>query len=136
MDVLGTFESVLDKSDQNYIVWTKEKGKFETNDFNSFRDLTLHNTTGPAFMQNLKDGTRHIMYYDNGDLHREGGAAVIMINPQGSVTYNAWYRNGLKHREDGPAVNQNGLAKYYIKDIRYTKEQFLDEIVKRKIRMI
>jgi hypothetical protein len=46
----------------------------------------------------------------NGELHRDGGPALEMING-----HTAWFQNGKEHREDGPAVHYvNGTELWYL----------------------
>jgi hypothetical protein len=46
------------------------------------------------------DGSKR--WYNNNQLHREDGPAVIYNNGDES-----WYLNGLCHREDGPAITSS-----------------------------
>jgi len=56
-------------------------------------------------------GNKH-WYNKDGQLHREGGPAVIWKN--GSEF---WYKNNLLHREDGPATITTSLDRgLYFKD--------------------
>lgn len=118
-----------------YIVHTKEKGLIETSNPHDFVKLKLHNTAGPAFIQHNQDST-YYMYYENNELHRISGPAVIKVGKDKTILYSAWYRHGYKHREDGPAVMDSFKDKYFIKDIEYSKTNFYNEISKRKIKML
>jgi len=67
-------------------------------------------------------------YYLNDLLHREDGPAVEWADG-----YKAWFINGEHHREDGPAIEwENGKREYFLNDEIYSKQQFLEEIGKRK----
>jgi hypothetical protein len=51
-------------------------------------------------------------YNDQGDLHREGGPAVIWKNGE-----QGWLRNGLFHREEGPALIKPNISySWYLND--------------------
>ena len=69
---------------------------------------------------------------ENGDLHRLNGPAFE--EPGG---FKMWYINGLLHREDGPAaIWDNGDGYYFLDDIEYTKEEWEEELFKRKLKRI
>jgi len=55
----------------------------------------LHRKGGPAIID--ADGGEE--WYENGQLHREGGPAII--DADGGEE---WYENGQRHREGGPAI--------------------------------
>src|ERR1700691_2444848 len=58
----------------------------------------------------VEDGYGTIVYYLNGELHREDGPAVIWKD--GRFKY---FLNGKIHREDGPAaIHLNGIIEYCI----------------------
>ena len=46
-------------------------------------------------------------WYKNGELHRDGGPAVVRGNIE------EWYQNGLLHRDGGPAVEIKNGTKYW-----------------------
>jgi hypothetical protein len=48
------------------------------------------------------DGTVVHKFYRDGQLHREGGPALIEIHPDGAVI-ESYYKNGRLHRERRPA---------------------------------
>ena len=78
-----------------------------------------------------KDGT---IYYKNkkGQYHREDGPAVLYSNGT-----KVWSINGLIHREDGPAIEYpGGYSEYRLSNIRYTKEDWEEEIIKIKLKRI
>ena len=52
-------------------------------------------------------------YCINGNLHREGGPAVVREDG-----FTAYYKNDKLHREDGPAIEWNGYAEWWINGIR------------------
>ena|ERR1700691_1094482 len=71
-----------------------------------------------------------IIYYLNGECHREDGPAITMGD--GRLYY---YKNGEYHREDGPAViRKNGRNEYYLngkklkKVKRWIKENNIPEV--------
>jgi hypothetical protein len=67
-------------------------------------------------------------WYLDGKLHREDGPAVEYAS--GS---RYWYLNGKLHREDGPAVEGiDGSRRWWINDVKYTEEEFEQELLVRK----
>jgi hypothetical protein len=45
-----------------------------------------------------------------------------------------WYLNDQLHREDGPAIEYpNGTKYWYLNDEEYTKQEYYNELVKRKL---
>jgi hypothetical protein len=59
-------------------------------------------------------------WYLNGELHREGGPAVIWED--GSQE---WWVNGKIHREDGPAyIGSSGYQEWWVNDKKLTEEEF------------
>ena len=75
------------------------------------------------------------IFYKNedGDFHREDGPAYI-----GITGTKAWLVNNKFHREDGPARigEEDNYDRYYLDDIEYTKEDWEEEIIKRKLHRI
>ena len=66
------------------------------------------------------NGTR-VYRNAQGQLHREGGPAIIATH--GSEF---WYYNGQKHRTDGPAVIwANGEQEWYLHGVRCSESHFL-----------
>lgn len=59
------------------------------------------------------DDVERLMY------HRENGPAVKHSNGAES-----WYWNGLLHREDGPAYINDGVEKYFLHAVEYSKEEY------------
>ena len=98
-----------------FIVYTKEKGKIETDKRDDFVDLTWHRTDGPAIQE----------FWDAGHLQ-----------------YEAYYSNDKRHRLDGPAFqtfNDNGklnFETYYINGKCYTKSGYDAEIFKMKLALL
>ena len=98
-----------------YIVYTKEKGKIETNNYNEFDGLTLHGENGPAIQG----------FYYSGKLANE-----------------VYYLNNKRHRLDGPAFQSfynNGKLEYesyYINGKYYTKTEYDAEIFKMKLALL
>jgi hypothetical protein len=71
----------------------------------------------PALIDcNRSGGGLCISWYRWGNLHRDGGPAVIRIypgSPSQGPTYE-WWRNGEYHRDDGPAViHSDGTLSWY-----------------------
>lgn len=59
-----------------------------------YQNGQLHRKDGPAVIEN-----GHQFWYQHGQLHRDDGPAIIMASGT-----KEWHRLGLCHREDGPAV--------------------------------
>jgi len=91
-----------------YIIYTKEKGKIETDHFNVFSDLddlTLHREDGPAYQHFHENGKlEQIEYCIDGKRHRLDGPAVQKFHLSGRLYFEAYYKHGSFHREDGPAL--------------------------------
>ena len=98
-----------------YIVYTKEKGKIETDNWRDFECLTRHRVDGSAMQR----------FHDNGQL-----------------TYKAYFINDKLHRLDGPAYqtfHDNGELNhksYYINGIYYSKFEYDVEIFKMKLALL
>lgn len=70
-----------------------------------YQNGELHREDGPAVI--FPDGSKY--WYQNGKLHREDGPAEIH-----SDGYQAWYFQGKLHREDGPAaIDSDGYKAWY-----------------------
>jgi len=55
---------------KTFIVYTKEKGKIETDNWDDLRGLTLHREDGPAYQGFYDNGQLfHEAYYINGELY-------------------------------------------------------------------
>ena len=57
----------------------------------------------------------------NGKMHREVGPAIVYLDGD-----KEWWINGKLHREDGPAVKQKNVENWYLNDVEYTEEEFLN----------
>jgi hypothetical protein len=69
---------------------------------------------------------------ESGQLHREDGPAFE--KPNG---YKVWLINGKYHREDGPAFEYpDGGVEYWLNDMGYSKEEYEQEILKRRLKRI
>ncbi len=70
-----------------------------------FYESTLHRLDGPAVIED----NGNIMWYKNGEIHRENGPAIT--NKVGEF----WMQRGAYHRVDGPAVVLKcGLEEWYL----------------------
>jgi hypothetical protein len=88
----------------------------------------LHRTDGPAVEWNNGDK----WWYINGKYHRTDGPAIE--NDNGNKY---WFIKGKFHREDGPAVEWSDGRKYwYLNNIKYTEEEFHQELIKLKLKRI
>ena len=111
----------------------------------------LHRTDGPAVVH--KSGNKE--WYINGKLHREDGPAIDYIDKKSWFKnglyhrennlpaieyiegYKAWFVEGLRHREDGPAIiRRSGIKEWYLNDIKYTEEEYENEIIKIKLKRL
>ena len=88
-----------------YIVYTKEKGKIETNKRDDFEYLTWHIEDGPAF-QIFHDNRQlfHEEYYINGKRHRIDGPAYQRFYDTGQLYYESYYINGRFYIKSDYAV--------------------------------
>ena len=62
-----------------------------------------------------KDKCNNIVYYLNGEIHREGRPAIEYADGD-----KAWFLNGNLHREDGPAIEKtDGGKRWWLNDKYY-----------------
>jgi hypothetical protein len=67
-----------------------------------------------------------------GQLHREDGPAIEWSNGR-----KYWCLNGKLHREDGPAIEYlNGDKEWFINDKEYSKQEFNDFLLKKRLQKI
>lgn len=91
-----------------------------------FSGIAFHREDGPA-TENV-NGSKS--WWLNGKLHRTDGPAVEYVNGRKD-----WFINGQLHREDGPAID--GQHKYYfINGIEYSKEDYYNNIIDKKLSKI
>ena len=82
------------------MIYTKDNPKL-VNDVFNFRGIK-------TFTEVVKDKDGDIVYYLNGEYHREDGPAIELHNGG-----KEWWLNGKTHREDGPAVESAHGGKYW-----------------------
>ncbi len=76
------------------------------------------------------DGAKR--WYINDKLHRLDGPAV-----EWSDGSKEWYVDDKRHRLDGPAIEWNDGEKWwYLNNIKYTKEEFDQELIKIKLKRL
>ena len=80
----------------------------------------VHREDGPA----ITDQHGYFWCRDN-YYHRDGGPAVELY--QGGK---AWYRHGQYHREDGPALYNADYWSWYLENVLYSFEEWLERIEK------
>jgi len=97
-----------------YIVYTKEKGKIETDNWWDFIDLTWHREDGPALQEFYSGQLAIVKYYINGKRHRLDGPA-----------YKDFFYDGKPSSET-----------YYINDVWYTKSDYEAEIFKMNLSLL
>lgn len=72
--------------------------------------------------------------------HRDGEPAYIEYSQNGKIIQEIWYQNNLLHNSNGAAelkYTDSGIKeKYYLDDILYTKEQYIEEITYRKLSLL
>jgi hypothetical protein len=84
-----------------------------------------HREDGPAI--EYDDGDKQ--WWLNDERHREDGPAVEDVGG-----FRLWFLNGKRHREDGPAVEcPNGDKEWWLNNIKYTKQEYYRELVRRGI---
>ena len=77
-----------------YIVYTKEKGKIETDNYDDFKALTSHREDGPAIQKFHNNGKlEYVGYYINDKQHRLDGPAYQQFNDNGKLEYVGYYIN-------------------------------------------
>ncbi len=63
---------------------------------------------GPALIERYEPSApfpSYEAYYDDGDLHREDGPAIIVRRPETGASIGEWHHaRGQLHRDDGPAI--------------------------------
>lgn len=79
----------------------------------------IDTTTGPLIIDKDFVGIVHVsnsekQYWENGELHRIDGPAVIYAN--GDKFY---YQHNLLHRDKGPAIDSDGARYWYVNGIRH-----------------
>jgi hypothetical protein len=85
-------------------------------------------------MKSIKKEYSDRIEYQNeqGKTHRTDGPAI-----EWSDGHKSWWINNKLHREDGPAIEwQNGSKDWYLNDMRYSEEQWKQEVVKIKLKRI
>ena len=80
-----------------------------------YQNGQLHRLDGPAVIR--ANGTQR--WYQNDQLHRLDGPAVIYENGTQD-----WFQNDQLHRLDGPAViYENGTQDWYLEGVEITQEE-------------
>ncbi len=76
---------------------------------------------------------RIVYYNEKCKIHREDGLPTVEYNNGDRKCY----INCRKHRTDGPVVEWiNGYKSWYLNDIRYTEEEFNQELIKLKLKRL
>jgi antitoxin component YwqK of YwqJK toxin-antitoxin module len=105
------FKECYYENDKLYrIVWyyTYADGNIEEDSY--YQDDELHKEDGPAMIKYYSNGQVGIeKYFINGKLHRLDGPASILYYSNGNIESEYYCNNNLKHRIDGPAVINYGL---------------------------
>ena len=98
-----------------HIVYTKEKGKIETDNLGDVKYLIWHRLDGPAYQEFHDNGKLAVeVYYINDKQHRLGGPSFQSFSETGKLNYRVYYING-KH---------------------YTKTEYDAEIFKMKLALL
>ena len=128
---------------KKYIIYTKEKGKIETDNCDDFKDLTRHKVDGPAIQRFYDNGQLlRAQYYINGKRHREDGPAHQRFYANAQLYFESYWLNGKMHRLDGPAYQgfyddgQIEDEEYYINGIYYSKSEYETELFKMKLALL
>jgi len=102
--------------------WARPNGKQDIVYKNS--EGHLHRVYGPAYVSPYY---KYEIWYQNGEVHRTDGPAVILKNAT------MWFQNGKPHRLDGPAIIGVGRPKeYWIMGQRLSPKEYKKEIDRRK----
>jgi hypothetical protein len=87
-------------------------------------DKRLHRVYGPAY---VSPHYKYEIWYLHGELHHEGGPAIILKNAE------LWFLNGRPHRLDGPAISGTGRKReYWISGQQLSPKFYKLEIERRK----
>ena len=128
---------------KEYIVYTKEKGEIETDNYNDFEGLTRHREDGPAYQRFYNNGQlEYEEYYLNGIAHRLDGPAFQTFYDNGQLSYEEYWINGKRCRLDGPAVlkflqnTEVQYIQYWINGIYYSKSTYTAKIFKMKLSIL
>ena len=70
-----------------------------------FKDGDLHRDGGPAVMDPNNE-----TWYQHGIIHRVSGPAMIYFE-FGAPVQQFWIQNGVRHRTDGPAIEHLGTER-------------------------
>lgn len=96
---------ILHNEDGPAVVWSNESVEFHVNGI-------LHNPDGPAVVDRQKNFVR-MEWFIHGVRHREDGPAIEHINHNGTK-YLVYYQDGKMHNTDGPAViHPSGTKLWY-----------------------
>ena len=128
---------------KKYIVYTKENGKIETDNWDDVGGLTLHRENGPAIQGFYYSGKlANEAYYLNSKRHRLDGTAYQEFYPGGQLDYEEYYINGKRHRIDGPAyqrfydTGQLYYESYYINGRFYIKSDYAVYMFNKKMQLL
>lgn len=86
-----------------------------------YKNGKLHRESGPARIEDYKDGSSLKIWYKEGNIHRDEseGAAYLYVIKNGhliSKIFNEFYKEGNLHRTNGPAK----LISHFDEDYAYT----------------
>ncbi len=128
----GYTRETMQNPDEQYHY--KKSDEYNSTEYWTDRNGFLNREGKPALIRysNRANGTRFLeqeYYYKHGNLHRIGGPASIVYDPDSpkpsAITY---YVNGKIHREDGPALYYNYVTgktqkEYYLHGQKVSKEE-------------
>jgi len=77
-----------------YKCYSIELGFTETSNYSAINNLTLHNESGPAYIEYINNIKYTEGYFKEGILHRLGGPAVIQYTKDGGISSVEYYING------------------------------------------
>lgn len=88
-----------------------------------FKDGELHRDGGPAVMDPNNE-----TWYQHGIIHRVGGPAMVYFS-FGAPVQQIWIQNGVRHRTDGPAIehfekDHTDYDRYFINGQLFTTDEF------------
>lgn len=78
-------------------------GSYGVKEVRFYENNQLHREYGPALITHNDDDTGEDWYYIHGKLHREDGPAYTFISSTGTPAEEQWFYHNKLHRADGPA---------------------------------
>jgi hypothetical protein len=109
-----------------YQVWNKDgQKKSEKWSLNGKK----HREDGPAYQEWYENGQKWIEeWWLNSKKHREDGPSYRSWYKNGQKESEEWYLNGNLHREDGPALQFEKSQYWFLNNIGYSREEWVNKL--------